>query len=193
MEDKSLSLLGKDHPIVAFGQHQFALFLAKNGERKLAIEKLQEVLRVYRDSFGAKNPNVARRLNDLVRAQRGEGDTDAAKPSMYEALRLFDLVKENDGQATYRANALHHSISLHLLSALEFNSGNKDKGLELICQAGQLLIDNSSKSGGDLVSEQGRKLMVLNTHANMLLEFLSNEDARVFAKRGSQLAMWTLI
>jgi len=183
MEDKSLSLLGKDHPIVAFGQHQFALFLAKNGERKLAIEKLQEVLRVYRDSFGAKNPNVARRLNDLARAQRDEGDTDAAKASMHEALRIFDLVKENDGQATYRANVLHHSISLHILSALEFNSGNKDKGLELICQAGQLLIDNSSKSGGDLVSEQGRKLMVLNTHANMLLEFLSNEDARVFREK----------
>ena len=183
MEDKLLNLLGKDHPVAAFGQHQFALFLTKNGERKLAIEKFQEVLRVYRDSFGAKNPNVARRLNDLARAQRDERDSGAAKASMYEALRIFDQVKENYGQATYRANVLHHAISLHILAALEFNSGNKNKALALICKAGQLLIENSSKSGGDLVSEQGREIMILNTLADMLLDFDSNEDARVFRKK----------
>ena len=184
MEDKSLSLLGKDHPVVAFGRHQFALFLGRNGERQLAIEKLQEVLRVYQDSFGENNPNVARRLNDLARAQRDVGDTDAAKDSMHKALRIFDQVKKAYGEATYRANVLHHSISLHILSALEFNSGDKEKAIELICKAGKLLFDNASKAGGDLISEQGRKLMILDTHAKILLDFDSSEDARLFRQNG---------
>ncbi|MBT5876723.1 MAG: tetratricopeptide repeat protein, partial [Candidatus Latescibacteria bacterium] len=153
----------EDHPVVAFGQHQFALFLSRNGERQLAIEKLEEVLRVYRESFGVNNPNVARRLNDLARAQRDVGETDAAKESMYKAQRIFGQVEENYGKATYRANVLHHSICLHILSALEFNSGNKEKGLELICNAGKLLVKNASKEGGDLASEEGRKLMIMET------------------------------
>ena len=86
------------------------------------------------------------------------------------------------GKATYRANVLHHSISLHILSALEFNSGNKEKGLELICNAGKLLVKNASKEGGDLASEEGRKLMIMETLARMLLDFDSNEDARMFGQ-----------
>ncbi len=182
MENKSRSLLGKDHPVVAFGQHQFALFLSRNGERQLAIEKLEEVLRVYRESFGVNNPNVARRLNDLARAQRDVGDTDAAKESMYKAQRIFSQVEQNYGKATYRANVLHHSICLHILSALEFNSGNKEKGRALVCKAGKLLVENTSKAGGDFVAEEGRKLMILETLAMMLLDFKSNEDARMFGQ-----------
>jgi serine/threonine protein kinase len=180
MEDKSLSLLGKDHPLVAFGQQQFAGFLAKNGERQLAIEKLQQVLRVYRSSFGASNPNVARRLNDLARVQRDERDADAAKASVYEAVSIFDQVEKRYGKATYRANVLHHAISLHILSALEFNDGNEDKGIELIERSSRLLINYASKPGGNPVNEQGRKKMVLHTHATMLLDFDSYEDHRLF-------------
>ena len=41
---------------------------------------------------------------------------------------------------------------------------------------------NTSKEGGDLVAEAGRKLMILETLAKMLLDFNSIEDARMFGQ-----------
>ena len=92
------------------------------------------------------------------------------------AFKLFTSV--NPDLQALRKN----SICLHILSALEFNSGNNEKGLALICKAGKLLVENTSKEGGDLVSEEGRKLMIMETLARMLLDFDSNEDARIFGQ-----------
>ncbi|MCP4149623.1 MAG: tetratricopeptide repeat protein [bacterium] len=107
--------------------NELGFTVSQMGDKRKAIEYFEQALKIDRDVFGKKHPNVAIRLNNLGAAWNDLGETQRAIEYYEQALKIWT--------EAYGEKHPNVAASLNNLGSVYFNLGQKKKAADYFQQA----------------------------------------------------------